>query len=158
MLEPVLEDRLRDGGHPVHSRRERHPLRLHVRRETRKRLRLDVDRAEPRAAASPTTSRSAGPLSRRSRGSDFRIETIVSADVSPENGGRPASISKRIAPVCFISGANIIPHVQVLCDMLPEEFDALEAAYAPLAAKKALMRIIPDNQFPELAAYYSSLR
>src|SRR6185312_6964944 len=30
----------------------------------------------------------------------------------------------------FIAGANIIPHVQVLCDMLPEEFDALEAAYA----------------------------
>jgi cytochrome c553 len=27
-----------------------------------------------------------------------------------------------------------------------------------LATKKALMRIIPDNQFPELAAYYSSLR
>jgi WS/DGAT/MGAT family acyltransferase len=31
----------------------------------------------------------------------------------------------------FIAGANIIPHVQVLCDMLPEEFTALEAAYAP---------------------------
>ncbi|KRQ96914.1 acyltransferase [Bradyrhizobium jicamae] len=31
----------------------------------------------------------------------------------------------------FISGANIIPHVQVLCDMLPQEFEALEAAYAP---------------------------
>ena len=31
----------------------------------------------------------------------------------------------------FIAGANIIPHVQLLCDMLPEEFDALEAAYAP---------------------------
>ncbi|MBI5322786.1 wax ester/triacylglycerol synthase family O-acyltransferase [Bradyrhizobium sp.] len=31
----------------------------------------------------------------------------------------------------FIAGANIIPHVQVLCDMLPEEFNALEAAYAP---------------------------
>ena len=31
----------------------------------------------------------------------------------------------------FIAGANIIPHVQVLCDMLPEEFDALEAAFAP---------------------------
>jgi WS/DGAT/MGAT family acyltransferase len=31
----------------------------------------------------------------------------------------------------FIAGANIIPHVEVLCDMLPEEFDALEAAYAP---------------------------
>jgi WS/DGAT/MGAT family acyltransferase len=34
----------------------------------------------------------------------------------------------------FIAGANIIPHVQVLCDMLPEEFDALEAAFAPPAA------------------------
>src|SRR3974390_360113 len=31
----------------------------------------------------------------------------------------------------FIAGANIIPHVQVLCDMLPGEFAALEAAYAP---------------------------
>jgi diacylglycerol O-acyltransferase / wax synthase len=31
----------------------------------------------------------------------------------------------------FIAGANIIPHVQVLCDMLPEEFAALEAAFAP---------------------------
>src|SRR5689334_12473701 len=34
----------------------------------------------------------------------------------------------------FIAGANIIPHVQMLCDMLPEEFAALEAAYAPPAA------------------------
>jgi WS/DGAT/MGAT family acyltransferase len=34
----------------------------------------------------------------------------------------------------FIVGANIIPHVQVMCDMLPEEFAALEAAYAPPAA------------------------
>ncbi|QAU48252.1 WS/DGAT/MGAT family O-acyltransferase [Bradyrhizobium guangzhouense] len=33
----------------------------------------------------------------------------------------------------FIVGANIIPHVQVMCDMLPEEFAALEAAYAPPA-------------------------
>ncbi len=31
----------------------------------------------------------------------------------------------------FIAGANIIPHVQELCDMLPVEFAALEAAYAP---------------------------
>jgi diacylglycerol O-acyltransferase len=31
----------------------------------------------------------------------------------------------------FIAGANIIPHVQVLCDMLPLEFDAMEAAFAP---------------------------
>ena len=34
----------------------------------------------------------------------------------------------------FISGANIIAHVQELCDMLPEEFAALEAAYTPPAA------------------------
>ena len=31
----------------------------------------------------------------------------------------------------FIAGANIIPHVQILCDMLPLEFEALEAAFAP---------------------------
>src|SRR3954464_9594110 len=31
----------------------------------------------------------------------------------------------------FIAGANIIPHVQVLSDMLPVEFEALEAAFAP---------------------------
>ena len=34
----------------------------------------------------------------------------------------------------FIAGANIIPHVQELCDMVPEEFSALEAVYAPPAA------------------------
>ncbi len=34
----------------------------------------------------------------------------------------------------FISGANIIPHVQVLCDLVPEEFAALEAAFAPPSA------------------------
>ncbi len=31
----------------------------------------------------------------------------------------------------FIAGANIIPNVQKLCDMLPDEFAALEAAFAP---------------------------
>jgi len=35
----------------------------------------------------------------------------------------------------FIAGANIIPHVEVLCDTLPEEFNALEAAYAPPASE-----------------------
>src|SRR5664279_3216320 len=37
----------------------------------------------------------------------------------------------------FISGANIIPHVQVLCDMLPGEFEAIEAAFAPPADLKS---------------------
>src|SRR6201995_63302 len=36
----------------------------------------------------------------------------------------------------FIAGANIIPHVQALCDMLPDEFAALEAAFAPPAEGK----------------------
>jgi WS/DGAT/MGAT family acyltransferase len=31
----------------------------------------------------------------------------------------------------FIAGANIIPHVQLLCDMVPAEFAALEGAFAP---------------------------
>lgn len=35
----------------------------------------------------------------------------------------------------FISGANIIPHVEVLCDLVPEEFAALEAAFAPPSAE-----------------------
>jgi diacylglycerol O-acyltransferase len=35
----------------------------------------------------------------------------------------------------FVAGANIIPHVQVLCDMLPAEFDALEAAFVPPPAE-----------------------
>jgi len=38
----------------------------------------------------------------------------------------------------FIAGANIIPHVQVLCDMLPEEFAALQTAFtAPSDLKSA---------------------
>jgi WS/DGAT/MGAT family acyltransferase len=37
----------------------------------------------------------------------------------------------------FISGANIIPHVQVLCDMLPTEFETLDAAFAPSADLKS---------------------
>src|SRR6476660_7887479 len=37
----------------------------------------------------------------------------------------------------FIAGANIIPHVQVLCDMLPGEFAALETAFAPPADLKS---------------------
>ena len=37
----------------------------------------------------------------------------------------------------FIAGANIIPHVQVLCDMLPGEFEVLEAAFAPPADLKS---------------------
>jgi diacylglycerol O-acyltransferase / wax synthase len=35
----------------------------------------------------------------------------------------------------FIAGANIIPHVEVLCSLVPEEFAALEAAFAPPSAE-----------------------
>ena len=41
----------------------------------------------------------------------------------------------------FIAGANIIPHVQVLCDMLPLEFEALEAAFAPPAELKSAAKL-----------------
>jgi len=37
----------------------------------------------------------------------------------------------------FIAGANIIPHVQVLCDMLPGEFAALQAAFETPADRKS---------------------
>jgi diacylglycerol O-acyltransferase len=37
----------------------------------------------------------------------------------------------------FIAGANIIPHVQLLCDMLPGEFATLQAAFAPPADLKS---------------------
>ena len=57
----------------------------------------------------------------------------------------------------FIAGANIIPHVQVLCDMLPVEFDALEAAFAPppdiraarLSERDTQMIEMPPLQFAE---------
>ncbi|QUS40918.1 wax ester/triacylglycerol synthase family O-acyltransferase [Tardiphaga alba] len=37
----------------------------------------------------------------------------------------------------FIAGANIIPHVQVLADMMPDEFAALQAAFASSDALKS---------------------
>ena len=38
------------------------------------------------------------------------------------------------------------------------KIDTREPSEALLLAKKAIMRITPDSQFPDLAAYYSSLR
>ena len=37
----------------------------------------------------------------------------------------------------FIAGANIIPHVQELCDLLPQEFALLEAAFAEPAQQQS---------------------
>ena len=42
--------------------------------------------------------------------------------------------------------------------MLLFKIDTREPSEALLSAKKAIMRITPDSQFPDLAAYYSSLR
>jgi cytochrome c553 len=42
--------------------------------------------------------------------------------------------------------------------MLLFKLDTRDPGDPLLAAKKALMRIIPDSHFPELAAYYSNLR
>src|SRR5260370_9512070 len=37
----------------------------------------------------------------------------------------------------FIARANIIPHVHAFCDILPAEFAALQAAFAPPTALKS---------------------
>ena len=52
----------------------------------------------------------------------------------------------------FIAGANIIPHVQVLCDMLPAEFAALEAAFAPPASRRSKARPNRDKNNDRNAA------
>ena len=58
----------------------------------------------------------------------------------------------------LIPGLTGQPPGYLAQQMLLFKLDTRDPAEPLLAAKKALMRIIPDNQFPELAAYYSSLR
>ena len=55
---------------------------------------------------------------------------------------------------------RILIAIPVLLGITIAGFFVLAAAPGDplLAAKKALMRVIPDSQFPELAAYYSSVR
>ncbi len=83
-----------------------------------------------------------------------------------------AARGKTVAAQCVIchgpdgrgEAARLIPGIAgqppgyLLQQMLLFKADPLDPGDPMLAAKKALMRIIPDGQFPELAAYYSRLR
>jgi cytochrome c553 len=61
-------------------------------------------------------------------------------------------------PARLIPGLAGQPPGYLAQQMLLFKQDTRDPGDPLLAAKKALMRIIPDNQFPEMAAYYSSLR
>ena len=83
-----------------------------------------------------------------------------------------AARGKTIAAQCVIchgpdgkgEAARLIPGIAgqppgyLVQQMLLLKADTRDPGDPLLAAKKALMRLIPDSQFPELAAYYSSLR
>jgi cytochrome c553 len=61
-------------------------------------------------------------------------------------------------PARLIPGLAGQPPGYLTQQMLLFKQDSRDPGEPLLAAKKALMRIIPDNQFPDMAAYYSSLR
>ena len=67
----------------------------------------------------------------------------------PEGKGDPARL---------IPGLTGQPPGYLAQQMLLFKQDTRDPGEPLLAAKKALMRIIPDSQFADLAAYYSSLR
>lgn len=61
-------------------------------------------------------------------------------------------------PVRLIPSLAGQPPGYLAQQMLLFKQDTREPGDPLLAAKKAIMRVVPDNQFTELAAYYSSLR
>lgn len=61
-------------------------------------------------------------------------------------------------PARLIPGLAGQPPGYLVQQMLLFKQDTRDPGEPLLAAKKALMRVIPDGQFTELAAYYSSLR
>jgi cytochrome c553 len=83
-----------------------------------------------------------------------------------------AARGKTVAAQCVIchgpdgkgEAARLIPGIAgqppgyLVQQMLLFKADTRDPGAPMLAAKKALMRLVPDSQFPELAAYYSSLR
>jgi cytochrome c553 len=83
-----------------------------------------------------------------------------------------AARGKTVAAQCVIchgpdgkgEAARLIPGIAgqppgyLVQQMLLFKADTRDPGDPMLAAKKALMKIIPDSQFPDLAAYYSSLR
>jgi cytochrome c553 len=67
----------------------------------------------------------------------------------PDGTGEPARL---------IPGIAGQPPGYLVQQMRLFKADTRDPADPTLAAKKAVMRLVPDSQLPELAAYYSSLR
>jgi len=88
------------------------------------------------------------------------------------NSAGAAARGKTVAAQCAIchgpdgkgEAARLIPGIAgqppgyLVQQMLLFKADTRDPGDPMLAAKKALMRLVPNSQFPELAAYYSSLR
>ena len=88
------------------------------------------------------------------------------------NSPGAAARGKTVAAQCAIchgpdgkgEAARLIPGIAgqppgyLVQQMLLFKADTRDPGDPMLAAKKALMRLVPNSQFPELAAYYSSLR
>ena len=100
----------------------------------------------------------------------FAAQKLVPTPI--RTSAQAAARGKTIAAQCVIchgpdgkgEAARLIPGIAgqppgyLVQQMLLLKADTRDPGDPLLAAKKALMRLIPDSQFPELAAYYSSLR
>ncbi|HEX9421012.1 MAG TPA: c-type cytochrome [Methylomirabilota bacterium] len=81
------------------------------------------------------------------RGKQIAAQCVICH--GPEGKGEPARL---------IPGLAGQPPGYLAQQMLLFKLDTRDPGDPLLAAKKALMRVIPDSHFPDLAAYYSSLR
>ena len=100
----------------------------------------------------------------------FAVQKRVPTPIRISAGA--AASGKTVAAQCVIchgpdgkgEAARLIPGIAgqppgyLAQQMLLFKADTRDPGDPMLAAKKALMRLVPDSQFPELAAYYSSLR
>jgi cytochrome c553 len=87
------------------------------------------------------------PVEAAARGRAIAAQCVICH--GPDGKGDPARL---------IPGLAGQPPGYLAQQMLVFKLDTRDPGVPLLAAKKALMRIIPDSQFPELAAYYSTLR
>ena len=93
----------------------------------------------------PTPIRSSGEAA--ARGKTIAAQCVICH--GPDGKGAPARL---------IPGLAGQPPGYLAQQMVLFKADTRDPGDPMLAAKKALMKIIPDGQFADLAAYYSSLR
>lgn len=93
----------------------------------------------------PTPIRSSGEAA--ARGKTIAAQCVICH--GPDGKGEPARL---------IPGLAGQPPGYLAQQMVLFKVDTRDPGDPLLAAKKALMKIIPDGQFADLAAYYSSLR